>query len=85
MHFLVAGAEAAAGVLRAAGFDVVGVREIVSVRLDQDVPGQLGKLARAMADAGVNIDCVYSDHDHQLIVVADDVAAAARVAATWGR
>jgi hypothetical protein len=30
--------------------------------LRQDVPGQLGKIARRMADAGVNIQVVYSDH-----------------------
>lgn len=39
------------------------------VRLDQDTPGQLGTLAGLMADAGVNIDVQYSDHDHNLILV----------------
>lgn len=85
VHFLVGNASAAADALRAAGCDVLAVRDVVTVRLDQEAPGQLGKLARAMADAGVNIECVYSDHDHQLVVVADDVAAAARVAAAWGK
>lgn len=83
VHFLVHDGERAATVLREAGFEVLGVREVVELRLAQEVPGQLGKLARAMADAGVNIECVYSDHDHQLVVCADDLDAARRVAADW--
>ena len=43
-------------------------------RLKQDVPGQLGLLTRRMAEAGVNIEVLYSDHDHQLILVVDDIA-----------
>ena len=46
-------------------------------------PGQLGKIARRMADAGVNIEVQYSDHDHQLILVVDDLARAREVAAAW--
>jgi hypothetical protein len=37
--------------------------------------GQLGKITRRIADAGVNIEAMYSDHDHQLILVVDDQAA----------
>jgi hypothetical protein len=44
-------------------------------------PGQLGGFARSLADGGVNIEFVYSDHDHQLIVGVDDLAAARRVVA----
>jgi hypothetical protein len=33
-------------------------------RLKQEVPGQLGLLARRMAEAGANIEALYSDHDH---------------------
>jgi hypothetical protein len=42
-------------------------------RLKQTEPGQLGKISRKMAEAGVNIEVLYSDHDHQLILVADDM------------
>lgn len=48
------------------------VRDVLTVRLDQETPGQLGAIARRLGDAGVNIECVYSDHDHQLILVVDD-------------
>jgi hypothetical protein len=36
-----------------------------------------------MADAGVNIEVLYSDHDHQLIIVVDDLARGREVAAAW--
>jgi organic hydroperoxide reductase OsmC/OhrA len=82
-HFLVAGADDVAAALRDAGCDVVGVRDVITVRLAQNKPGQLGKLARAMADAGVSIECVYSDHDHELVLCVDDRAAAQRVVSAW--
>lgn len=83
VHFLVEDGARGAAALRERGLVVVGVSEVIEVRLAQAVPGQLGMLARRMADAGVNIECVYSDHDHQLILVVDDAVAAARVAAAW--
>ncbi|MCE9576069.1 MAG: OsmC family protein [Deltaproteobacteria bacterium] len=85
VHFLVAEAERAAEILRAAGFEVLGVRDVIAQRLDQGTPGQLGQLARALADAGVNIASVYSDHDHALILGVDDREAAQRAAARWAR
>ncbi len=36
-----------------------------------------------MAAAGVNIEVLYSDHDNQLIVVVDDVAAGQKVSQRW--
>jgi hypothetical protein len=42
-------------------------------------------LARRMADAGVNIEVQYSDHDHQLVLVVDDVSRAREVADAWTR
>lgn len=83
VHFLVRDGERAAAVLREAGLDVLDVRDVIAVHLDQDRPGQLGAFTRALATAGVNITSVYSDHDHQLIVCVDDLAAGHRVAATW--
>ena len=82
-HFLVAERDAAVAAVRSAGLELVAVRDTVVVRLDQERPGQLGAVARALADAGVNIEVVYSDHDHQLVLVVDDEAAAARVVASW--
>jgi hypothetical protein len=82
-HFLFADGVAASQALEAAGIKVLAVREVVVQRLRQAVPGQLGQLTRRMADAGVNIEVLYSDHDHQLILVVDDIKKARQVAADW--
>jgi organic hydroperoxide reductase OsmC/OhrA len=83
VHFLVEDGERAAAAVREAGLEVLALRETVAQRLDQGRPGQLGRLARAMAEAGVNLEVVYSDHENRLIVCADDPDAARRVAAAW--
>lgn len=82
-HFLFADGEAAKRALEAAGIRVLAVNEVVMQRLRQDQPGQLGKLTRRMADAGVNIEVLYSDHDQQLVLVVDDVAQGRAVAEAW--
>ena len=82
-HFLFEDGQAAARVLEANGLRVVRVREVVVTRLRQGEPGQLGKVCRLMANAGVNIEVQYSDHANQLILVADDVEAATKVATLW--
>jgi hypothetical protein len=82
-HFLFTNGTAARKALEAAGIKVLAEREVVTVRLKQGVPGQLGKLARRMADAEVNLEVQYSDHDHQLILVVDNVPRAREVASRW--
>lgn len=82
-HFLVADGERARRALAEAGIRVTAVRDVVVQRLKQDEPGQLGKLTRRMAQAGVNIEVLYSDHDHQLVLVVDQPARAREVAAAW--
>ena len=61
-HFLFEDATAARNALKAAGIRVLEEREVLVQRLKQDVPGQLGLLTRRMAEAGVNIEVLYSDH-----------------------
>jgi hypothetical protein len=82
-HFLFADGAAARRALEAAGIRVVAERDVVTVRLKQAVPGQLGMLTRRMAEAGVNIEVLYSDHDHQLILVVDDLERGRAVAEAW--
>jgi hypothetical protein len=84
-HFLFTDGEAARRVLADAGIRVLAVREVLVQRLDQETPGQLGKLARAMAEAGINIEVVYSDHANQLILVVDDLDKGRAVSDAWGR
>ena len=84
-HFLFVDGEAARRALEAVGIRVLGVRDVVVQRLNQGKAGQLGQLTRRMAEAGVNIEVLYSDHDHQLILVVDNLAAGRAVAEAWTR
>lgn len=84
-HFLVEDAAAARTALEAVGIEVLEERDVLVQRLRQAEPGQLGQLARRMADAGINIEVLYSDHDNQLIIVADDMTAGRKVAEAWMR
>jgi hypothetical protein len=84
-HFLVADDDEAAAVraLADAGITLAAVRDVLVQRLRQDVPGQLGLLCQRMADAGVNIEVLYSDHANQLILVVDDMVAGRAVSEAW--
>lgn len=84
-HFLFADGRAAARALERAGIRVAAAREAITLHLTQGRPGQLGALARRMAEAGVNVEVVYSDHDHRLVLLVDDPVAAQRVADRWER
>ena len=84
-HFLFADGAAARAALEAAGIRVLAEREVIVQRLQQAVPGQLGELTRRMADAGVNIEVLYSDHEHQLILVVDELDAGRAVSQAWMR
>src|SRR5262249_53841003 len=84
-HFLFADGAAARRALESAGIQVIEERAVVVQRLKQAVPGQLGMLTRRMAQAGVNIEVLYSDHDHQLILVVDDLDRGRAVAREWAR
>ena len=59
------------------------MKDVILQRLNQSETGQLGKLTQRMADAGVNIEVLYSDHEHQLVLVVDDYAKASRVSEIW--
>jgi hypothetical protein len=84
-HFLFVDAQAARAALDAAGIRVVAEHEVLVQKLRQDQAGQLGKIARKMADAGVNIEVQYSDHEHNLILVVDDLARGRVVSEEWTR
>jgi hypothetical protein len=84
-HFLFEDGEAARRVLVDHGMRVLAVREVIVQRLHQSEPGQLGKLTRRMANAGVNIEVLYSDHANRLILVVDDPAKGREVADAWTR
>jgi hypothetical protein len=82
-HFLVADGERARAAAESAGLRVVAVREVLVRRLNQDQTGQLGAIAAALADAGVNIETQYSDHANRLILVVDDLEKALSATSDW--
>lgn len=82
-HFLVGDGAAARSALAAAGIRVTACQRVLARRLDQDKPGQLGAITRALANAGVAVEVLYSDHDHRLVLVVDDPDAAATATREW--
>ncbi len=58
VHLLVEDADTTRQVLREGGFQVREEREVLVVEVE-DRPGELGRLCRRLADAGVNLDLVY--------------------------
>ncbi|MDD8018302.1 MAG: amino acid-binding ACT domain-containing protein [Bacteroidota bacterium] len=84
-HFLFEDTTAARHALERKGITVLADREVLVQRLKQDVPGQLGKISRLMAEAGVNIEVMYSDHQNQLILIVDDVEKGRVVSHAWSR
>jgi hypothetical protein len=84
-HFLFEDGTAARRALEAGGIRVVAERDVLLQRLNQAQPGQLGKLTRSMAEAGVNIEVLYSDHNHQLILVVDNLEKGQAVSEAWTR
>jgi hypothetical protein len=84
-HFLFSDGAAARSVLEAAGIVVLTVRDVLVQRLTQSESGQLGELTRRLADEGVNIEVLYSDHQNQLILVVDEIERGRRIAEQWTR
>lgn len=82
-HFLFEDGGEARRALEEKGIEVLADREVLVQRLKQDQPGQLGKISRMMAAAGVNIEVIYSDHQNQLILVVDNVEKGRAVSEAW--
>lgn len=82
-HFLVEDGEKAKHVLIDHGIDVKQVTLPLIRKLKQAQPGELGAIAKALADQGVNIIVQYSDHDNQLILVTDNAKLAAEATLDW--
>ncbi len=85
VHFLFDDPAAARTALEEKGIAVLAEKEVLVQRLKQDQPGQLGKISRMMAEAGVNIEVIYSDHQNQLILVVDDFEKGQAVSEMWKR
>lgn len=82
-HFLFRDGEAARAAAEAAGIAVRAVHEPLIRRLKQGTPGQLGAIARALAEDGVNILTQYSDHHNRLVLICDKPEVAAKATQAW--
>ena len=82
-HFLVEDAERARQVLETKGINVTGINDVLVQKLQQETPGQLGKISRLMANHNVNILVQYSDHNNQLILVVDNYEKGKLISENW--
>jgi hypothetical protein len=82
LHFVVDNADRALAALKVGGWKVREQREVLVVSID-DRPGELGRYARRLAEAGVNITALYTSGERagekELIVAVDDLASARSV------
>jgi hypothetical protein len=75
IHLLVEDAASARNALEGAGIQVTGEREVLVVDAPNN-PGELGKAARRLADAGVNIEVAFPTADGRLVFGVDDIGKA---------
>ena len=75
VHLLVEDAVGARTALEGAGLEVRAEREVLTVDVE-DRPGEVGRVCRRMAEAGVNLDLVYTTNRLALVLGPDDVAKA---------
>jgi len=79
LHFVVDDADHAVKALGEGGFKIRSVHEVLAVTLD-DRPGELGRFARSLAAAGINITSFYTSTagpgDTEIIMAVDNVDAA---------
>ncbi|MCJ7824163.1 MAG: hypothetical protein MUP44_04640 [Anaerolineales bacterium] len=72
LHILVEDAAAARRAVERAGFEVQAERDVLLVNI-VDRPGELGNIARRLANAGINLDLLYLTADMDLVIGVDDL------------
>jgi hypothetical protein len=80
IHVLVEDAAAARAALEAAGVTIEAESEplVSDVSAGKATPGTVGQMARAIADAGVNLRALYIATDNRAVAVTDNNDAARR-------
>ncbi|MFA9402802.1 MAG: amino acid-binding protein [Anaerolineales bacterium] len=72
LHILVEDATAARSAFEHAGFEVHAERDVLVVNI-VDRPGELGNIARKLANAGINLDILYLTANLDLVIGVDDL------------
>jgi hypothetical protein len=72
LHILVENAAGARVALEGAGFKIQAERDVLLLDI-QDRPGEMGKLCRKIAQAGVNINLAYLATKTRLVIGADNL------------
>mgnify|MGYP001400681131 CR=1 FL=1 len=75
LHILVEDVAGARAALSELGLSIAQERDVVTVDME-DTPGELGKIARKIANAGVNINMVYMGTNSRLVIAAYDMDSA---------
>ena len=72
-HILIENAQTARQALESAGFEIRAEREVLIHTLEEKA-GSFGALMRKMANAGINVDLIYSRSlSHDLVFGVDDI------------
>ncbi len=74
-HILIEDATKARRALEEAGIEVGEEREVLVLEV-KDQPGEFGRIARSIANAGVNINLVYIASNTRLVLGVDDLSKA---------
>ena len=72
LHVLLQEVTDARRVLTENGIEIAEEREVITLDME-DLPGAMGKKARLVADAGINIHMVYMGTNSRLVIVAYDL------------
>jgi hypothetical protein len=78
VHILVENADSAIRALESAGFVVEEVRDVL-VKDIVDRPGELGGIARRLAEENINLELLYLTASMSLVIGVDDIERAYRV------
>ena len=71
-HILVEDPVGARSAIEDAGHQVRDERDVLVVDVE-DKPGEVGRVTRKLADAGINVDLVYATNKAQLVIGVDDI------------
>ena len=83
VHLLVQDAGAARAAIEGAGIEVEGETDVIVgpplPDTDVDTPGQFGKMARVLADAGINVTLGYMATKSRIVLATSDNARAMEI------